>query len=88
MVLQYTNGASIKPSSIWNSISLDEDIKFEVKVFIAGEPEFVSVDDIWSQIDALFGAWSHLEEDIDAWLDDVRHADMARLSELYDDEWE
>jgi hypothetical protein len=46
-------------------------------------------DDLWKQIDALYGAWSHLDDDTaDSWIDNLRDRDNSRLKALYGEDWE
>ncbi len=43
---------------------------------------------LWSQIDALFGVWEHLDSaTVDDLFDELRDRENNRLQEIYGDEW-
>lgn len=45
-----------------------------------------SSEELWKDIDSLFGAWSELE-DVDQWMTELRDRNDKRLKDIYGDEW-
>ncbi len=50
--------------------------------------DFISDDDLWRKIDALFGIWADRDEINDDWLNSLRGYSSSKMTELYGDEWE
>lgn len=44
--------------------------------------------ELWAEMDALYGIWADREEINDDWLDSLRGRSNSRFTEIYGDQWE